>query len=324
VVAGFAVLHRQWRFISTGLVELRKSKTLVPRKQPKSNVISRLLGVDRLLGDCPDYTALDRLEARFGDVKVRTKILLSAFVVFFGYVLATLLNNSLNQNIFRVLAPTDASTIEQNQWVGMAKQNWWAGQNHPFGLVVYTVLAFLAMSLILTFNVVGIITVYFAAALHFVAEPRADWYNRDGRYGWTPVARIYRTVYWSLILLGLGITMLIAVLGSQVSISVVGLIAMYVLLTPIFTIVPWLVFHNVESTAKASRREDLSRALEDTDQNDLGRMQLFVAEFARCHEARIRPMRLRTASFSALTTVVLLPIALAVLQIYAQVGLGSR
>ncbi|WP_214109909.1 hypothetical protein [Acrocarpospora catenulata] len=324
VVAGFALLHRHWHYISIALTELRESKTIVPRRRPRSNMISRLLGIDRLIGDCGDYAALDVLDARFGKVTARTKVLLSGSVLFASYVFATLLGNGLSQNVFRFLAPTAATPDEQNQWVALAKQNWWAGPDHPIGLVIYTILAFLAMVLIFTFNVVGVLTVYFGVALYFAADMGADWYNRDGRYGWTPVAKVYRTVYWALVLLGSGITNLIAVLGSSVPISVVGLILLYVLLAPVYTLVPWLAFRTVERTAKAARRARLSRALEGVDDSDLERVQLFVAEFERCNNAKIRPMRLRTASFSVFATVVLLPIALTALQIFAQIGAGSH
>jgi hypothetical protein len=324
IVAGFALLHRHWYFISIGLTELRESDTIVPRRRPKSNAVSRLLGVDRLLRDREEHTALDHLNARFGDVSPRTKALLSGSVLLASLTFAVLLADNLSQNIFRVLAPTDATPAERNAWVALAKQNWWAGPDHPIGLALYTALAFVAIVLIFTFNVVGVITVYFTVALYFAAEPGADWYNRDGRYGWTPVARVYRTVYWALVLLGTGIATLIAVLGSKVPVSVFALILLYAILAPVYTLVPWFVFRNVEQTAKARRRAELSLMADDVDNADLDRVQLLAAEFARCNEARIRPMRLRKASFGAYATVVLLPIILTFLQIFAPFGAHGR
>jgi hypothetical protein len=324
IVAGFALLHRQWHYISIGLTELRKSKTIVPRRRPKSNLISRLLGIDRLLRGCGDHGALDHLDSRFGDITPRTKVLLSGFVLVASFTFAALLANNLSKNIFRVLAPTDLPLDERNQWVALAKQNWWAGPDHPVGFVLYTVLAFVAIGLISTFNVVGIITIYFTVGLYFAAEPGVDWYNQDGRYGWTPLARVYRTVYWALALLGAGIATLIAVLGSDVPISVAGMILQYLLLSPVYMLVPRFVFGNVEETAKAKRRAELSRTVEGVDDGDLARVQLLAAEFARCNNARIRPMQLRSASFSAYVTVVLLPIILTALQVFAPFGLRSR
>ncbi|WP_066366422.1 hypothetical protein [Herbidospora mongoliensis] len=323
VVTGFALLHRNWHYVSTALTALRESRTIVPRPVPKSNVFSRLLGIDRLLaGD--EGTALDRLDHKFGVVTTRTKIVLFGSVVFVSFIFATLLANGLSQNAFRVFAPRGVSAAEQAQWVELAKQNWWAGPEHPLGVVIYTVLAFLAMVLIFTFNVVGVLTVYFSVALYFAADLRADWYNRDGRFGWTPVARVYRTTYWALVLLGTAIAVLIAALGSSVPISVFGLILLYVLLAPVYTLVPWLCFRTVERAAKQARIAELSELLADVDERDLSQVQPLVAEFARTNAARIRPMRLRTVPFGAFATVVLLPIVLTGLQIFAQIGPGSR
>jgi hypothetical protein len=251
-------------------------------------------------------------------------VLLSGFVLLASFTFAALLADNLSHNIFRVLGPTDLPLDERNQWVALTRQNWWAGPHHPIGFVIYTVLAFVAIGLISTFNVVGIITIYFTVALYFAAEPGVDWYNQDGRYGWSPLARVYRTVYWALALLGAGIATLIAVLGSDVPISVAGMILQYLLLSPVYMLVPRFVFGNVEQTAKAKRRAELSRTVDGVDDGDLARVQLLAAEFARCNNARIRPMRLRSASFSAYVTVVLLPIILTLLQVFAPFGLRSR
>jgi hypothetical protein len=75
---------------------------------------------------------------------------------------------------------------------------------------------------------------------------------------------------------------------------------------------------------KKKRHEELSTAVQNIDDHDLVKRQLFVTEFTYCRHARIRPMRLRSASAGAFTTIVLLPILLTLLQIYAQIGLGSR
>lgn len=322
VVAGFVLLHRHWRFVASALSELRESRVITARQQPLSNRFSRLLGIDRLLGECEDYQGLDRLDDRFGNVTPFTKAALTGSVLFVSLIFAILLSNNLAQNLFRVMAPTTLTPDEQSRWVEAARQNWWAGPDHSLGLLIYTLLAFVAIVLIFTFNVVGVISVYFTTALYFVAEPGVDWLNRDGRYGWTPVARVYRTVYWALAICGLGIAMLIVVLGGSVPISVVTLSLQYLILAPVFMVVPWFVFRNVEQTAKSSRQQELSQVASDLDQQDLARMQLLVGEFARCNNARIRPMRLRTVSFGAYVTAVLLPIALTVLQIFTE--LGSR
>jgi hypothetical protein len=257
-----------------------------------------------------------------GQVKPKTKAILSGLVIFAGFVLATLLGNGLNKNIFRVFAPSNATDEQRHQWVSQARDSWWAGPEHPMGLLLFSVIAWFAMALILTFNTVGAISVYVAIALHFVAETNADWYNRDGRYGWMPVTRVYRTVYLCLVLLGFSIAWLIALLGSEVLISLTGLAALYILMLPVYTFAPWLLFRTVEGKAKARRLEELNNGLQGVDEKDLAQVQLFVSEFARCRAARIQPMRIRSISVGAFASVVLLPIVLTLAQIVAQIGLG--
>ncbi len=74
------------------------------------------------------------------------------------------------------------------------------------------------------------------------------------------------------------------------AISGVALILLYLLLAPVYTLVRWFVFRNVEMVAKAKRRAVLAEGMRGVEDGDLARMQLYVAEFARCREAKIRPM----------------------------------
>ncbi len=95
ITAGVILLHKQWQYIAAALPALRRANVVTPRRQPRSNVISRLIRLDRLLGDCPDYQALDRLDQRMGSVGTRTKVILSGAVLFTGFIMATLVGNGL-------------------------------------------------------------------------------------------------------------------------------------------------------------------------------------------------------------------------------------
>jgi hypothetical protein len=324
IAAGVVLIHRQWQYISAALPELRKEGIVVPARLARSNAFSRLLRVDRLADGCADYQALDRLDQKMGKVRGRTKALLVIGVLVGGLMLATLVANGLSQGVFRVLVPTDMSVDERQQWLTMARESWWAGPNHPAGFLLYGAILWFAMCLILACNVIGLVTVYMAVALYFVAELRADWYNRDGRYGWTPVTSVYRTVYYCLVLLGTGISFVVALLGPQLAVSMTALIALYLLMIPIWTLIPWLLFRRVERRARRRRLDDLMKDVGDIDKNDLDTVQSLVAEIARCRDARINPMRLGRVPLGAFASVVLLPIVLTTLQIYAQVGLGGR
>jgi hypothetical protein len=282
------------------------------------------MGLDRLIVNCPDYQALDRLQERMGRIQRRTRLLVSIGVLAGGFVLAALAGAGLRRSVFEVLAPTDANPAESQQWLTLARDGWWAAPSHPVGFLCYGAITWFAMCLVLTCNVVGLVTVYLAVALYFVADLGADWYNRDGRYGWMPVTRIYRTVYYCLVLLGTGISVVVALLGSNVAISLAGLIALYVLMVPVWTVIPWILFHRVEHDARRQRLDELSAAIADIDRCDIGRVQSFVSEVARCRTARINPTRLGNVPLGAFASLVLLPIMLTTLQIYAEVGLGHR
>jgi hypothetical protein len=324
IAAGVVLIHQQWKYISAALPELRREGIVVPARRARSTAFSRLLRVDRLVGQCADYQALDRLDQGMGKIGGRTKTLLAIGVLVGGLMLATLVANGLTEGVFRVLVPTDMSMDERQQWLTMVRESWWAGPNHPAGYLLYGAILWFSMCLILACNVVGLVTVYMAMALYFVAELKADWYNRDGRYGWTPVAKIYRTVYYCLVLLGTGISFVVALLGPQLAVSMTALITLYLVMIPVWTVIPWLLFRKVERRARRRRLDDLMKDVGKIDNNDLGTVQSLVTEITRCRDARINPMRLGRVPLGAFASVVLLPIVLTGLQIYAQVGLGGR
>jgi len=321
-VAGLMLLHNQWKALAAAIPKLRENGVIRPRMRPVSNRLTRLIGLDRLLGPCPDYGALDRLEQRMSEIKLKTRVFLALGVLIGGFILATLALNGLNVVNFKVLVPTDASPPDQQAWLAQAQSSWWASGRHPLGLILFTLAAWFAMELVLASNTVGVVSVYVAVALYFVAEMSADWRNRDGRYGWHPVVPICRSVYLCLVLLGTGISFVVVALGTQIIFSLIGLVALYVLLLPLFTVVPWAVFRRVEMQARARRRAELVDLGATIKDHDLERLPMLVAEFTRCRKAHINPMRLSGLPSGAFATVVLLPIILTALQIFAQIGLG--
>jgi hypothetical protein len=322
IAAGVVLLHKQWQYMSVALPRLRELHVIKPLRRPTSTLASRMLGVDRLVRGAADYAALDRLNERMARFSTRTKIVLSGMVIVVAFVLATLAGNALDTEMFVFLAPTDADQAQREQWLMESRKTWWAGPDHPMGLALFGFMTWFAMALVLACNVVGLTTVYLAVGLYFVADFDADWYDRDGRYGWMPVARICRTMYLCLVLLGGGISFVVVVLGVNIAFSMIGLIALYVLFIPVFTVVPWAVFRKIERRARHKRLQDLARASQRYGGTDPAQARTFVDEFARCRGARINPMRLRAVPSGAFLSVVLLPILLTALQIYTQAGLG--
>jgi hypothetical protein len=322
IMLGYIMLHRQWIRISDCLPNLRERQSIIPRDEPRRHWVLTPLGYRWLLGPEQAPGGLVRLEAKLRRFPRTFKIVLVVVVVGGGLLLAILLRGALDQNVLKVFVPTALSPAEQQQWLVEARANWWASSAHPVGYVLYVLIAWLGMSLIIAYNVMGFITVYVAVAVFLVTDAKAEWLNRDGWFGWLPMTDLFRSVYWTIALFCAVMSVLVALLGSQTPIAVIGLIALYALLIPVYTFIPWLVFRSVEATARELRERELSIMLAEVDARDIGRWQVFVTEFARCREARIRPMSLGRLQLSGFASVVLLPIVLTLLQVFLPLGLG--
>ena len=98
---------------------------------------------------------------------------------------------------------------------------------------------------------------YVIIAMYFLIEPRADWLNRDGRFGWAPLAHAYRTVIWANALLGAALTVTLLALGISNYDWVVVLVVMYMILMPTFILMPWVAFRHVEEKARAARVSEI-------------------------------------------------------------------
>jgi hypothetical protein len=322
IMIGYVLLHRQWQLISECLPRLRESNTLTPSDQPRRNWLTSVFGLDSVIGDPGDRGALDRLEDRLGQVRPRTKLVTVGIVLGGGLVLAILLRSALDQNALRVFVPTRLSPDEREHWLAEARRNWWAGSVHPAGYILYGMITWLGMSLIIAYNLMGIITVCVAIIIYLVIDPKTDWLNKDGRYGWMPVAQVYRSVYWTIALFCVVISILVALLGTKTPLAVIGLVALYALLIPVYTVIPWMFFRDVEKQTREHRLNELTKMLVRVPPTNLERRLAFVAEFARCRDARIRPMSLGRLQFSWFMSVILVPVVLTILQILLPLGLG--
>src|SRR5262249_53897830 len=136
--------------------------------------------------------------------------------------------------------------------------SWWASDEHPLGLITYCLGALFGAYIIILQNIVGFQAVYVIVALPALVEFDADWLNRDGHYGWQPVAKVFRTVYLSLTLHGSAISLLLIVLGLRSFPWIFGLVAIWVTVVPLYLVVPWILFRRIEERARQHRIERLS------------------------------------------------------------------
>jgi hypothetical protein len=244
--------------------------------------------------------------------------------VLVSIVLAVLLLLGEQHGLFQVLAPPGLSPAARHAWLTEAYRSWWAGQDHVFGYLVYLVLAVFAIFIILSFETVGLVAIYVLVAMHFLVEQGADWLNRDGRFGWSPLARVYRTVMWANVLLGAALTITLLALGIQNYSWVAALVILYMVLLPVFSIGPWLAFRHVEDKARAARVSEIDGMITGRcpNTNDVEKLAPYIAEIDRCRKAKISPLRLGTVSVSSYTIAIVIPVLLAAAQIIFPIRFG--
>lgn len=317
--AGVLIVHQQWRLMSVCISSLIDNGALVaPTGGLPLNRTSRLMGINRMISGCTTTDALPSFVSTVNERMARWRWPLFLATAGLSVGLAALLLFGYKRGLFGALAPADLVGTARADWIRTAYATWWAADSHPAGFVLYALLTVVGIFIVLASNVVGVVVVYITIGLQFVCSPRADWLNRDGRYGWSPIARVYRTVLASLLLLGSTLAVTVVVLGLENFSWMALLVLMYAVVVPLFVVVPWVVFRRVETVARNERVKELVRLAPDVHSRtpaELATVTAVAAEIERCTRARIRPTRLRTASFSTFLVVVLLPVILAGIQI---------
>jgi hypothetical protein len=323
IVATCMIVHRQWQLMSDGVSELRLNNVLIPETSARP---SRLPLLNRLLRGSDGQDQVMVLLKKINDFGQRIVARAALFVAGAAAILAFLLiQGEKSRGLFQVVMPRGLSPEGQASWLSAAYESWWASDSHPLGIITYFTLAVFGLYVILMQNVVGVVCAYLAVALSAVAKLDADWLNRDGRYGWRPVARIFRTVYLSLALHGLALSVLVVILGVQNFTWVSGLVLIWVVMVPLYILVPWLAFRSVEGTARRRRIDGLGAISPASAGTMDGVRQThdLVAEIDRCRRAKIRPMGLGVPEFSTVIAFALLPAALTATQIFFSVRFGA-
>ncbi|PPK63738.1 hypothetical protein V5P93_002174 [Actinokineospora auranticolor] len=339
VVAGTVLLHRHWQYMSKCLSGLARSGAIIAKPGPvppddndeqplpreafrgNFNIISRLLRIDTIVRDRDNKTAFGHFVGRVvGAVSNRWLTYLVPLSVL-SIVLAGLLVLGMRNSLFQTLAPSELAGADRAEWLQAAYRGWWASIDHPLAFTIYLALASYAIFIVLLFHLVGLIAVYVTIGMHFLVDPGADWLNEDNRHGWAPLARFYRTVMWANALLGTSLSTILISLGITNASWVAFLVVLYVLLMPVFTFVPWVLFRRAGEKAAALRIRQI-RAIAEAQGIDpdthIPAMAPYLSEIDRCRAATIRPLRMGTVSLFTHFTLVALPIVLAAAQIWLQ------
>ena len=325
VVATCIIVHRQWQRMGRCLSDLAENDVLLPKGRIERNRVFRLLRLNRYVDRGMPATALDSFIGRVNELVM---LRISKWAPVISGIAALLVISLIigeKQGLVHVLEPEHLSAAGRQQWLTKTYESWWASFNHPLGLVVYFLAAFLGAYVIVLQNLIGVTAVYAVVALSTLIEFDADWLNRDGHYGWKPLDRIFRTVYLSLSLHGLTISVLLVVLGLQNFPWIAGLVAIWVVVVPLYIFVPWILFRRLEARVRQRRMASLSRLSSGLSLNpgiDFDQVSAVISEIERVRKARIRPIRLLVPEIATFGIAVLLPLILTAAQIWFSIGFG--
>jgi hypothetical protein len=228
-----------------------------------------------------------------------------------------------------VLAPGGLNGKVEGDWVKAAYQSWWAGSNHLPGLILYCAAGFLGIYVVLMQNVVGVVTVYLIVALSAFADFGMVWENPDGHFGWLGVTAVYKTVLASLALHGFALSFLFVVLGTRNFRWLVGLLILWALVLPLFTVVPWRLFGKIGRKAVEARIAELAGEIREAEEflNKTDHLMLGVLlrqEIGVLRGYRTMILRPRPFETSLVFGTIVLPLVLALGQILFAVQFGAH
>jgi hypothetical protein len=320
-VATVLIVHRQWILMAECVGSLESSGAIVALNRP---VPSRWLRLgERLFPVEEGSQDLDGLET----VMRHARSSLAVMRAKRGWVLAglALVGSAVvilgeNPQILSAVAPPGLDAKRDSAWLHNAYSSWWAGLSHPVGALVYFLLIAFGIYLVLIQNAIGLCCSYFVLTLTKVAKLEADWLNRDGHYGWRPIALIFRTVYWSLLLHGVTLALVVIVLGPSHVLLIMPLLAVWLLVAPIYIGGSILVFRRVERSARAQRLaliEGQMQCASISASSPAPALAPYLLELDLAINARIRPLSLGRLRESVIFTAFILPLILAAIQLAA-------
>ena len=318
IVLTCMVVHRQWTLMTTCVSRLTTTGVIAGKQRftpPRRNLVQRLVGQvipPRDKYDNELEIVLDQMR-RFIRSSAKHSWLPAAVACTAAYLLTV----GEQKGLFTSILPDHLDAAQRAQWLDATYNSWWASNNHPLGLFVYFAIASFGIYVVIVQNIVGIATAYFVIALFSAAHVRADWLNRDGRYGWRPIAEIFRTVYLSLLLHGFTLAIILVAIGPAQYPWIAALLGIWLVVTPLYLLAPVAVFRRVANAAKTARHQDIAAEMATagvTHTSTIHELQPYAMEIDRVNAARIRPLRVGAWGFATACAVVVLPVALAILQ----------
>lgn len=222
--------------------------------------------------------------------------------------------------VFSSLASARLTAAQREQWAAAAYRSWWASYDHPLGAVVFFALAAFVIYIVLLLNGISLMMAAAVFVVRVCAEIEVDWLNSDRGYGWSAVGRIFRIAYTSMALRGLALSIALLGFGLQSTLLTTAVALIWLGFVGIYILAPYVSLVAAVRRAKEAQIERLVRRHRRSSKARPGRLaeiQAVAAEIERVHNALINPMHLPRWQSSGFVVVVLFPIALTLLQIYA-------
>ncbi len=319
IVLTFLIVHRQWRLMAVCVRDLERNGVVAPLDEAEPYWLLSL-GHRLYPGDGSDRDPLDMVmrQAReyVGSVGLKlTWVFAICAVIGTAWVML-----GEYHSLFEVVAPDSLSGAQREAWLDRCYDEWWASFNHPPGAVVYLALSAFALFVIIMQNIVGLACSYFVFTLPKVARIDVDWLNRDGLYGWRPIAMIFRTVYWSLTLHGATLAVILIALGPTHMEWIAWLLVIWLIVAPIYIGGSIRTFRRVEQLARDRRRTKIETEMQSarvTTSSPSEALMPFMFDLDRTAKARIRPLRLGRWSWSFMAASYLFPAAVLMAELVA-------
>lgn len=302
VIAGsgvhFRILFSQWAAMHAFLPELSRSGALRPSEGRTAELEAHLARINR----------------RFRRAGTATPLLL---VIALAMALVMILGQR-SGGVFRLLAPEGLPPSEAKAWAQAAYDSWWASDRHPLGFTLYVALATLALHYLMLQNIIGASFVSFFVRHRRHFNYGADVLNADGAYGWAPLTRLLNTVYASLLVNAVVLSMLSVVFEGRIF-GVIGLLlGVIVVMGPVYLLTPVLLLRPAMRRFKQAQRDALTAAAtaaagrEPSSWLDVEARRAYRAELAEI--ARVTPFPIGRRVTGALFLYAL-PLAIAVIEL---------
>jgi hypothetical protein len=217
------LIYRQWAILEDLLPELQRRGVLLFDDKDSPSIIQAAdetnSGIARMGGHTGTYVVV--------------AVMLSLFLVFAQRA----------TGIFAFLSPSNGSAELKVSWTRDAYRSWWASlDTHQFGFVAYFCLALLAIYYMLKQNEVAVRYLWFFWRLRGKISYGVNLSGgADEFHGWGIIRQLLLTIYMSIIVHAITLTALFLVIPVEEFQWVIPLLAIFMILNPLYVIVPLIL-----------------------------------------------------------------------------------